>query len=87
LDLTGDEFDEKVTLKRLSPLDILEAHPSATLPLSSFLSMLPAMRIRQCSISSSPLSNPALATLTWSVLDSLSKASMFDFSFDTLCLL
>jgi len=37
--------------------------------------MLPPMRIRQYSISSSPLADPTVATLTWSVLDTPSKAA------------
>jgi cytochrome P450/NADPH-cytochrome P450 reductase len=37
--------------------------------------MLPPMRIRQYSISSSPLSDPTTATLTWSVLDTPSIAA------------
>jgi cytochrome P450 / NADPH-cytochrome P450 reductase len=61
-----------VTLKRLSVLDILEEFPSAALPLSDFLAMLPPMRVRQYSISSSPLADASIATLTWSVLDATS---------------
>ena len=57
------------TLKRASPLDLLETYPTAALPFSSFLSMLPPMRIRQYSISSSPLVDPATCTLTYSVFD------------------
>ena len=37
--------------------------------------MLPPMRIRQYSISSTPLADPTIATLTWSVLDTPSKAA------------
>jgi cytochrome P450 / NADPH-cytochrome P450 reductase len=37
--------------------------------------MLPPMRIRQYSISSSPLVDPGVATLTWTVLDTPSKAA------------
>lgn len=74
LQLAGPDFDTEVGAKRLSPLDILEIYPSAALPLSSFLAMLPPMRIRQYSISSSPLSSPSAATITWSVLDTPSKA-------------
>ena len=37
--------------------------------------MLPPMRIRQYSISSSPLSDPTRATLTWAVLDTPSKSN------------
>jgi cytochrome P450 / NADPH-cytochrome P450 reductase len=62
-------------MKRRSPLDILEEYPAAALPLGEFLAMLPPMRIRQYSISSSPLSDPTLATITWSVLDTPSKAA------------
>jgi cytochrome P450 / NADPH-cytochrome P450 reductase len=43
------------------------------LPLGDFLAMLPPMRIRQYSISSSPLADPTIATLTWAVLDTPSK--------------
>jgi cytochrome P450/NADPH-cytochrome P450 reductase len=74
LRLAGLDFEVEVGEKRLSPLDILEKYPSAALPLSSFLVMLPPMRIRQYSISSSPLSDPTKATITWSVLDTPSKA-------------
>ncbi|TVY52167.1 Bifunctional cytochrome P450/NADPH--P450 reductase [Lachnellula cervina] len=75
LALAGDDFDKEITLKRRSPLDLLEEYPSAALPLGEYLAMLPPMRIRQYSISSSPLSDPAIATITWSVLDTPSKAA------------
>ena len=50
-------------------LDILEENKDIDLPLSTFLHMLPAMRIRQYSISSSPLWNPQRVSLTISVVD------------------
>ncbi|TVY39678.1 Bifunctional cytochrome P450/NADPH--P450 reductase [Lachnellula occidentalis] len=75
LALAGDDFETEITLKRRSPLDLLEEYPAAALPLGEFLAMLPPMRIRQYSISSSPLSDPAIATMTWSVLDTPSKAA------------
>lgn len=67
--LTGDNFPEDVTAKRLSVLDILEKYPTIPLPFASFLGMLPPMRIRQYSISSSPLADPTKLTLTYSILD------------------
>ncbi|KAA8565429.1 hypothetical protein EYC84_009289 [Monilinia fructicola] len=67
-------FEKEILVKRRSPLDILEEYPSAALSLGDFLAMLPPMRIRQYSISSSPLDDPTVATLTWSVLDTVSKA-------------
>lgn len=73
LDLAGKDFDSEISNKRRSPLDLLEEYPSATLPLGDFLAMLPPMRIRQYSISSTPLADPTIATLTWSVLDAPSK--------------
>jgi cytochrome P450/NADPH-cytochrome P450 reductase len=71
--LASKDFDTEILAKRRSPLDILEEYPSAALPLGEFLAMLPPMRIRQYSISSSPLADPTIATLTWAVLDTPSK--------------
>ncbi|OCH86408.1 bifunctional P-450/NADPH-P450 reductase [Obba rivulosa] len=65
----SNSYSELVFGKRLSMLDILEAHPDIKLSLGAFLSILPSMRIRQYSISSSPLWNPQHATLTISVLE------------------
>ncbi|KAF8850100.1 fatty acid hydroxylase [Acephala macrosclerotiorum] len=74
LALAGPDFEKEVLNKRWSPLDLLEEYPTAALPLGDFLAMLPPMRIRQYSISSSPLVNPTVATVTFSVLDAPSKA-------------
>jgi cytochrome P450/NADPH-cytochrome P450 reductase len=73
LALAGKDFDGEISQKRRSPLDILEEYPSASLPLGEYLAMLPPMRIRQYSISSTPLADATTATLTWSVLDAPSK--------------
>jgi cytochrome P450/NADPH-cytochrome P450 reductase len=67
--LANEVYAEEISAKRVSVLDLLEKYPTITLPLGSFLSMLPPMRIRQYSISSSPLWNPKHVTLTYSVLD------------------
>lgn len=63
-----DSYKDTVHAKRLSVFDILVAHPSVKVPLNVFLTMLPAMRIRQYSISSSPLWNPSRVSLTVSVV-------------------
>ncbi|OJD38577.1 cytochrome p450 [Diplodia corticola] len=73
--LAGENFDTEVITKRLSVLDILERFTSITLPLPSFLQLQPPMRVRQYSISSSPLSNPSRVTLTYAVLDQPSLAA------------
>ncbi|KAI0655429.1 bifunctional P-450/NADPH-P450 reductase [Cubamyces menziesii] len=62
-------YSDKVLKRRLSVLDILEENPDIDLPLATLLHMLPAMRIRQYSISSSPLWNAQHVTLTISVLE------------------
>ncbi|KAF7973316.1 hypothetical protein HWV62_15559 [Athelia sp. TMB] len=67
-DLTS-AYAEKVLAKRLSVLDIIEAHKDIKLSLGEFLQMLPAMRVRQYSISSSPLWNAQHVTLTISVVE------------------
>lgn len=65
----ASSYADQVLSKRLSILDILEAHQDIKLPFGAYLEMLPPMRIRQYSISSSPLWNPQHVTLTISVLD------------------
>lgn len=67
--LADDAFAEEITAKRISVLDLLERFPSVQLPLGVFLKMQPPMRVRQYSISSSPLWNPNNVTLTYSVVD------------------
>lgn len=68
-------YSEEVQAKRLSVLDILEHHPSLEVPFGVFLYMLPSMRIRQYSISSSPLWSPEKVTLTIGVLSAPSLGS------------
>ncbi|KAK7685349.1 hypothetical protein QCA50_011713 [Cerrena zonata] len=60
---------EELVSKRISLLDVLEDYPDINLSLGKFLEILPRMRIRQYSISSSPLWNPQQATLTISVIE------------------
>ena len=67
--LCGDSFKTEITEKRVSPLDLLERFRNMRMPFGDFLAMLPPLRIRQYSISSSPLAEPTSCTLTYSVLD------------------
>ncbi|KAJ7882008.1 hypothetical protein B0H14DRAFT_1491504 [Mycena olivaceomarginata] len=62
-------YTDAVLAKRLSVFEILETYPDIALSIGVFLQMLPSMRVRQYSISSSPLWNPTHATITISVLD------------------
>jgi cytochrome P450/NADPH-cytochrome P450 reductase len=45
--LTGDAYAEEISAKKVSVLDLLEKYPAVALPISSYLAMLPPMRVRQ----------------------------------------
>ncbi|KAF7347083.1 Fatty acid hydroxylase [Mycena venus] len=62
-------YKDEVQAKRLSVFEIFESHTDITLSIGAFLQMLPPMRVRQYSISSSPLWNPTHITVTFSILD------------------
>lgn len=65
----ANAYSEEVLAKRLSVLDILEYHSDIDISFAAFLQLLPSMRVRQYSISSSPLADPGHASLTISVLE------------------
>lgn len=68
-------FSEEIVKRRLSPLDLLMRYPNINLPIGDFLALLPPMRVRQYSISSSPLADPTECSITFSVLNAPSLAS------------
>src|SRR6266567_3978654 len=61
-------YQAEVLKKRESVLDLLDAYPSCELSLGEFLELLPAMRVRQYSISSSPRANPSRCTVTVAIV-------------------
>ncbi|KAJ1303594.1 hypothetical protein OPQ81_011777 [Rhizoctonia solani] len=61
-------FSDGLQSQPHSMLDLLEKYPRIDLPLGVFIASLPSMRLRQYSISSSPLSDPSRVTLTISVV-------------------
>jgi cytochrome P450 / NADPH-cytochrome P450 reductase len=67
--LSGEEYETGVLAKRLSVLDLLERYQSCDLSFAAFLPMLPPMRARQYSISSSPLWQEDHVTLTVAVVN------------------
>ncbi|KAK9364698.1 cytochrome P450, partial [Lipomyces kononenkoae] len=68
-ELAGDDYATEISAKRVSLLELLERFPEIELPFGIFLSLLPPMRVRQYSISSSPLWNPSHVTITFSILE------------------
>ena len=77
LSLAADEaaFKEKIAATRMTILDLLEQHPTSTMPFPEYLALLPPLRPRYYSISSSPLASPTTCALTYSVIDEPSWSS------------
>lgn len=67
--MAGAAYDERVLEQRCSVIDLLDRFQSCPLGFGQYLDMLPPMRMRQYSISSSPLWNPDHVTLTVAVVD------------------
>ncbi|CAF0757068.1 unnamed protein product [Adineta steineri] len=67
--LNGDTYEIEILNKRISILDTLELYSSCDLSFAQYLRMLPSLRVRQYSISSSPLWNSEVVTLTFDVLN------------------
>lgn len=68
-ELAALPYETEVLAKRTSVLDLLERFASTTVPLAKLLEMLPPLKPRRYSISSSPLAKPDRCTLTVAVLD------------------
>jgi cytochrome P450/NADPH-cytochrome P450 reductase len=62
-------YQDEVLRKRVSVLDLLESFPSVELGFGELLEMLPTMRVRQYSISSSPRVDPRRCSLTVAVVE------------------
>jgi cytochrome P450 / NADPH-cytochrome P450 reductase len=60
---------EQVFATRKSVLDILDEHPPCAPPFEVFLDMMPALRPRYYSISSSPLVGSGVCSITVAVLE------------------
>ncbi len=64
-----EKYQQEVLLKRKSVLDLLEEFPAGQLSFNLYLEMLPALRPRYYSISSSPLQQTRLCSITVGVVD------------------
>ena len=68
INLGRDTYETEILNRRICILDILELYPSCELSFAQYLRMLPSLRVRQYSISSSPLWNSDVVTLTLDIL-------------------
>ncbi|EPE06594.1 bifunctional p-450 nadph-p450 reductase [Ophiostoma piceae UAMH 11346] len=66
--LASDDYATEISAKKVNILDLLDRFPTVELPFGDFLTLLPPMRVRQYSISSSPLWKPNHVTLSYAVL-------------------
>lgn len=66
--LQKDIYTKEVFEKRVSLIDVLQRIGSCSLTFDEFLGMLPAMKPRQYSISSSPVVDPSICSLTVAVV-------------------
>ncbi|HLI35785.1 MAG TPA: cytochrome P450 [Streptosporangiaceae bacterium] len=87
--LTGDDeesqarYREQVSGPRRSLLDLLEQFPGCAVPFEVYLDLLPPLRPRYYSISSSPLADPGVASITTGVLRAPARSG--DGTFSGVC--
>lgn len=62
-------YTKAILEKRMSLIDVLQRIGSCSISFDNFLSMLPALQTRQYSISSTPIKNPKVCSLTLAVVD------------------
>lgn len=69
LSLDSSTFNNEIVSKNVSVFDILHGRTSIAVPFATFLGLLPPLRVRQYSISSSPLASSDTCTLTYAVIE------------------
>ena len=85
-ELAGDDdaaqqrYRDQVYTPNRSVLDLLETFPACALPFEEFLDMLPPLRPRYYSISSSPLVSPDACSITVGVLQGVARSGVGTFT-------
>lgn len=67
--MSNPHFKTEIVDRRVTLLDLLERFQDSTMPFQQFLGLLPPLKPRYYSISSSPLVHPTQCSLTYSVVD------------------
>ena len=73
-DASMARYKEDVLTRRKSLIDLLEEFPACQLPFEVYLEMLPALRPRYYSISSSPLADERTCSITVAVIDAPARS-------------
>ena len=71
---TAARYREEILDKRKSVLDLLEEYPACALPFELYLETLPPLRPRYYSISSSPLENSRITSITVAVVENPARS-------------
>ena len=74
-----ETYTKAVFEKRMSLIDVLQRIGSCSISFDTFLSMLPALQTRQYSISSSPMANPAICSLTVAIVNAPAWAGQHNY--------
>lgn len=74
-DLKKRVSDGEFNKTSVTLLDLLEEYDTSVFSFGQFLAALPPMHLRQYSISSTPVVDPSRCSLTYSVIDEISKGS------------
>jgi len=72
--LEEEAYRDNILSKRVSMLDLLELYPACELPFERFVELLPPLRARYYSISSSPKASKDLVSITVSVVRGPAKS-------------
>ncbi|MGY1643485.1 bifunctional cytochrome P450/NADPH--P450 reductase [Geodermatophilus sp. SYSU D00703] len=73
-------YEARVHAPNRSVIDLLEEFPACSLPFEEYLDMLPPLRPRYYSISSSPLSDPDVCSITAGVLQAPARSGAGTFT-------
>ena len=73
-DASQDRYREEVFVPRKSVLDLLDEYPSCAPPFETFLDLLPPLRPRYYSISSSPLAAADACSITVGVVEAPARS-------------
>ncbi|KAK4888228.1 hypothetical protein LTR27_012838 [Elasticomyces elasticus] len=64
------------TQQAISLLDLLERYPAIDMTFGTFLYMLPPLKPRHYSISSSPMANPSICSITYGIIDEAARSGV-----------
>ncbi|CAG7607854.1 Bifunctional cytochrome P450/NADPH--P450 reductase 1 [Paenibacillus solanacearum] len=77
--LAEETYEQRVRALRISMLDLIETYEACEMPFEKFLELLPPLKPRYYSISSSPLANAERASITVAVVRSAARSGQGEY--------